>query len=66
MATIIQAKQRGKHDRHQRWARLERADLFERHVQIVRLSIPSVNGGVRPVHRVPPPIQRGIPAPPLQ
>jgi hypothetical protein len=28
MATIIQVKQRSKHDRHQRWARLERAALF--------------------------------------
>ena len=31
MATIIQDQQRGKPDRHQRWARLERADLFERY-----------------------------------
>jgi helix-turn-helix, Psq domain len=31
LATIIQDQQRGKHDRHQRWARLERADLFERY-----------------------------------
>ena len=28
MATIIQDKQRGNEDRHQRWVRLERADLF--------------------------------------
>jgi hypothetical protein len=28
MATMIQDKQRGNADRHQRWARLERADLF--------------------------------------
>src|SRR5713101_186272 len=28
MATIIQDKQRGNEDRHQRWARIERADLF--------------------------------------
>jgi Family of unknown function (DUF6399) len=28
MATIIQDKQRGNVDRHQRWARIERADLF--------------------------------------
>lgn len=31
MATIIQEPQRSKHDRHQRWARLERADLFEQY-----------------------------------
>ena len=31
MATIIQEKHRGKHDRNQRWARFERADLFERY-----------------------------------
>jgi len=31
MATIIQEKQRGNTDRNQRWARLERADLFERY-----------------------------------
>jgi hypothetical protein len=30
MATISQAKQRGNQDRNQRWARLERADLFAR------------------------------------
>src|SRR5256885_10435839 len=29
VATIIQEKHRGNHDRSQRWARLERADLFE-------------------------------------
>src|SRR5215471_18504966 len=28
MATISHEKQRSKHDRHQRWMRLERADLF--------------------------------------
>ena len=28
MATVIQDKRRGNADRHQRWARLERADLF--------------------------------------
>jgi hypothetical protein len=28
MATIIQEKHRGNHDRNQRWGRLERADLF--------------------------------------
>ena len=31
MATIIQAKHPGNHDRHQRWARFERADLFKRY-----------------------------------
>ncbi len=31
MATIIQEKPRGNHDRHQRWARFERADLFARY-----------------------------------
>src|SRR5215470_5725439 len=31
MATIIQAKHRGNHDRNQRWARCERADLFARY-----------------------------------
>ena len=31
MATIIQEQYCGKHDRNQRWARLERADLFERY-----------------------------------
>src|SRR5215467_13806785 len=31
MATIIQATQRGNHDRSQRWTRLERADLFARY-----------------------------------
>ena len=34
MATIIQAQHRGKHDRHQRWARLERADLLERYSKL--------------------------------
>jgi Psq-like protein len=37
VATIIQAKQRSQNDRHQRWARFERVDLFaqysERHTQ---------------------------------
>ena len=28
MATIIQDKQRGNEARHQRWARIKRADLF--------------------------------------
>jgi len=28
VATIIQDKQRGNEDRHQRWTRIERADLF--------------------------------------
>ncbi len=31
MATIIQDKQRGNDDRHQRWARIERADLCARY-----------------------------------
>jgi hypothetical protein len=31
VATIIQAKHCGKHDRNQRWARFERADLFARY-----------------------------------
>jgi transposase len=31
VATIIQEQHRGNHDRHQRWARLERAALFERY-----------------------------------
>lgn len=31
MATISQEKHRGKHDRNQRWARFDRADLFERY-----------------------------------
>jgi hypothetical protein len=31
MATIIQEKQHGKHDRHRRWARLERANLWARY-----------------------------------
>jgi transposase len=31
MATIIQEQHRGNHDRHQRWARFERADLFARY-----------------------------------
>jgi hypothetical protein len=31
VATIIQAKHRGNHDRNQRWERFERADLFARY-----------------------------------
>jgi len=31
VGTVIQYKQRSKVDRHQRWARLERADLFEQY-----------------------------------
>ena len=31
VATIIQEKQRGNLDRNQRWARFERADLFEQY-----------------------------------
>jgi hypothetical protein len=34
MATIIQAKQRGNNDRHQRWTRLERADLSARYGEL--------------------------------
>ena len=34
MATIIQATQRGNHDRNQRWTRLERADLFARYGEL--------------------------------
>jgi hypothetical protein len=34
VATIIQAKQRSKNDRTQRWARLERADLWERYDEL--------------------------------
>ena len=34
MATIIQEQYRGKNDRNQRWARLERADLFERYCDL--------------------------------
>lgn len=34
MATIIQAKQCGNHDRTQRWTRLERADLFARYSEL--------------------------------
>lgn len=34
MATIIQATQRGKNDRNQRWTRLERADLFARYGEL--------------------------------
>jgi len=33
VATIIQEQHRGNHDRNQRWARFERADLFARHVE---------------------------------
>src|SRR5215471_17906144 len=34
MATIIQATPQGNHDRHQRWTRLERADLFARYSEL--------------------------------
>jgi hypothetical protein len=34
VATIIQDKQRGNEDRHQRWARLERAALFARYGEL--------------------------------
>ena len=34
MATISQEQHRGNHDRHQRWARLERAELFERYGEL--------------------------------
>ena len=34
MATIIQEQHCGKHDRNQRWARLERADLFARYGEL--------------------------------
>jgi transposase len=34
VAAIIQDKQRGNEDRHQRWARLERADLFARYGEL--------------------------------
>jgi hypothetical protein len=34
VATIIQAKHRGNHDRNQRWARCERADLFARYGEL--------------------------------
>jgi len=34
MATIIQAKHRDNHDRHQRWMRLERADLLARYGEL--------------------------------
>jgi hypothetical protein len=34
MATIIQEKHRGNHDRHQRWACLERADLFAQYGEL--------------------------------
>jgi DNA-binding XRE family transcriptional regulator len=34
VATISQEQHRGKHDRNQRWARLERADLFERYGEL--------------------------------
>ena len=34
MATIIQDKQRGNEDRHQRWARLERAALFAQYGEL--------------------------------
>jgi hypothetical protein len=34
VATIIQAKHRGNHERNQRWARCERADLFARYGEL--------------------------------
>src|SRR5262245_66466532 len=34
VATLIQATQRGNHDRTQRWTRLERADLFARYGEL--------------------------------
>ena len=34
MATIIQEQHRGNHDRNQRWARRERAALFERYDEL--------------------------------
>jgi hypothetical protein len=34
VATIIQAKHRGHHDRNQRWARCERADLFAQYGEL--------------------------------
>ena len=34
MATIIQGQHRGNHDRNQRWARVERAALFERYDEL--------------------------------
>jgi len=34
VATIIQAKHHGNHDRHQRWARFERANLFTRYGEL--------------------------------
>jgi helix-turn-helix, Psq domain len=34
MATIIQEQHRGNHDRNQRWARFERADLFARYGEL--------------------------------
>jgi len=34
VATIIQEKPRGNHDRNQRWARFERADLFARYSEL--------------------------------
>jgi len=34
VATIIQTKQRGNHDRTQHWTRLERADLFARYGEL--------------------------------
>jgi len=34
VATISQEQHRGNHDRHQRWARLERAELFERYGEL--------------------------------
>jgi hypothetical protein len=40
VATIIQAKHRGNHDRTQRWARLERADLLERYGELHTQGVP--------------------------
>src|SRR5256885_5892201 len=34
VATIIQATQRGHHDRNQRWTRLKRVDLFARYGEL--------------------------------
>jgi hypothetical protein len=34
VATIIPDKQRGNEDRHQRWARIERADLLARYGEL--------------------------------
>ena len=34
MGTVMQEKAQGNEDRHQRWARLERAELFERYGEL--------------------------------